>query len=192
MRTLLALLGLVVLHALFAVALYAEPPDAPPRPPLSRLREVSPATLGTPLSRHVRLQGLELGWGRDTSGARVMCATSERGVTCHRRGLVHQRVAAAEITLGLAMAIGGSVPLTQLSVICFDDEPCNSDQEKLAASLGFISIVGGGALMATGIVALVQQASGVRWLRRRHATLTPTANLTGGSSNVGASLSLTF
>ena len=191
MRTLLALSGLVVLHALFAVALYAEPPDASD-PPLRRLREVSPATVTMPLSRNLRLDDIGLAWGRDSAGSRVMCATSAAGVTCHRRGLVHRRVAIAEIVFGVAMAAGGSVPLSQLAIICFDDEPCNSQEEKIAAGFGIVSIFGGGALMATGVVALIQQRGGVRWLRRRHATLTPTASLTGASRDVGASLSLTF
>lgn len=158
MRTLLALLGLVVLHALFAVALYAQPTEAsePPEPPQRRLREVSPTTVLTPLSRHLRLDDIELAWGRDSSGSRVMCATSSRGVTCHQPGLVHRRAAVTELVVGVVFMGAGPVVVVAGAVRklgCIFEGACHDDDGWQAITFAGSSMIAGGvALFVTGSV----------------------------------------
>lgn len=190
MRTLLALLGLVVLHALFAVALYAQPPSR-------NLREVPRDTVVTPLTRHLRLDDITLAWGRDANRRRVMCATSAGGVvTCHRPGLVHRRAAVTELVVGVVlMGTGPGVVIVGAvrSLGCLFEGACEDDDGWQGITFAGSSMIAGGlALFVTGSVHVAKRRRGVRWLREHHASLAPTANLTGASRDVGASLSLTF
>jgi hypothetical protein len=79
------------------------------------------------------------------------------------------------------------------SLGCLFEEPCDDDDGWQAIMFAGSSMIAGGvALFVTGSVHVAKRRRGARWLREHHATLAPTASLTGASRDIGASFSLTF